>query len=203
MTVYHDLRMLRAAATGLCAEAAVRWVSEYRAPETALHAAPEQAAAMTRHYESGTDIRIFDTIIAPPQAPARSFFTVSHPARFAMQRIADGVQDILGFTPASDVHANREPLGLCRTPLEQSVIDALGLAAEPAWDRIIKRKRVSTADVAGFTCTGIGSARTSSELVSTSKRIASRRSASFADISRERADPLLTSVPGRVACSSS
>jgi Polysaccharide biosynthesis enzyme WcbI len=147
MTVYHDLRTLCTAANGLCAEAAVRWVSEYGPPETALHAAAERAAAMVRHYESGADIRVLDTIIARPQAHARSFFTVSHPARFVMQRIADGVQDILGLTPSSDVHANREPLGLFRTPLEQSVIDALGLAAEPASDWIIKGKRVSTADL--------------------------------------------------------
>jgi hypothetical protein len=147
VTVYHDLRMLCAAANGLCDEAAARWVSEYRPPETALHAAADRAAAMIRQYESGTDIRVLDTIIASPQAHARSFFTVSHPARFVMQRIADGVQGILGLTPASDVHAGREPLGLFRTPLEQYVIDALGLAAEPARDWIIEGKRVSTADV--------------------------------------------------------
>ena len=147
MTVYHDLRTLCVAAKGLSAEAAVRRVSEYRLPDDALRAAAERASAMIRHYESGTDIRVLDCIVASPQAHARSFFTVSHPARFVLQRIADGIQDILGFKPARDGHHNGEPLGVFRTPLEQPVIDALGLAAEPGGDWIIKGKRVSTADV--------------------------------------------------------
>jgi hypothetical protein len=147
MTVYHDLRTLCAAAKGSSAEGAVRRVSEYRPPETALHAAAERASAMIRHHESGTDIRVLDSIIAPPDAHARSFFTVSHPSRFVLQRIADSVQDILGFTPASGALGNGEPLGVFRTPLEQPVIDALGLTSEPTADWIIKGKRVSTADV--------------------------------------------------------
>ena len=146
-TDYHDLRTLCAAAKDLTVEAAVRWVGQYRPPEAALHATAAQAAAMIRHYEGMSDVRILDRIIAPPRAHARSFFTVSHPARFVLQAIADSVHEILGFARASDVHGAREPLGLFRTPLEQPVIDALELASEPAPDWIIKGKRVSTADV--------------------------------------------------------
>jgi hypothetical protein len=146
MTEYHDLRTLCAATKGLPTEATVRWVSEYRPPDAALHAAAEHASAMIRHYESGTDVRVLDSIISP-QAHARSFFTVSHPARVVLQRIADGIQEVLGFKPVSNGHDGREPLGLFRTPLEQPVIDALGLATEPSVDWIIKGKPVSTDDV--------------------------------------------------------
>jgi hypothetical protein len=147
ITVYHDLRTLCAAAKGLSADAAVRWVSQYRPPEAALHAAAEQAAALIRGRESTTDIPVIDWIIAPAKASAPSFFTVNHPSRLVLQRIAHGVHDILGLTAASDACGEREPLGDYRTPLEQSVIDALGLASEPARGWIIKGKRVSTAHI--------------------------------------------------------
>jgi hypothetical protein len=145
-TVYHDLRTLCAAARGLSADAAVRWVSEYRPPEHALRAAASQAAAMIRARESATDVHIFDRIIASPQEHGRSFFTVNHPARFVLRRIASRLLDILEFPQQPDDH-HGEPLGVFRTPLEQPVIDALGLVARPAPDWIIKGKRVPTADV--------------------------------------------------------
>jgi hypothetical protein len=147
ITAYHDLRILCAAAKGVSAKTAVRWVSEYRAPEAALHAAAEQAATLIRDRDRSSDIRVLDWIVAPPQAHARSFFTVNHPSRFVLQRIAHSIHDILGLTAANDAHGNREPLGKYQTPLEQPVIDALGLACDPSRDWIINGRRVSSAHV--------------------------------------------------------
>jgi hypothetical protein len=147
LTTYHDLRMLCAAARGLTDDAAVRWISDYRPPETALRAAAEEAAAKIREREGTTDISAVEALIAAPRAHARSFFTVNHPARFVLQHIADRIRDILGLQPVSDVHGGGEPLGVFHTPLEQTVIDALGLPSDPAPDWLIKGKRVATTDV--------------------------------------------------------
>lgn len=146
-TMYHDLRTLCAVANGMTADAGARWVSQYRPRENTLHAIAEQAAATIRDRESTTDIPALESIIRSPQAHARSFFTVNHPAGFVLRGIAYSVADILGFRPTRDTRRDGEPLGVLRTPLEQPVIDALGLASEPAPDWIIRGKRIPTADV--------------------------------------------------------
>jgi hypothetical protein len=147
MTVHHDLRTLCAAANGLSPGEGVRWVSHYRPPEAALRSAAEQAAATVRRRESMTDIRVLDRITATPQAHARSFFTVDHPTRLVLQYLATSVCDLLGLPAGSDAHDGREPLGAFRAPLEQTVIDVLGLAGDPTSDWVIKGRQVSMEEV--------------------------------------------------------
>lgn len=149
LTLTHDLRTLCAAARGLTGGDAVRWVRNYRPPEHALLAAAEQASARLRQRESGTDIRIVDWITASPRRHARSFFTLNHPARSVLGHVTDTVLAGLGFGMPSTADGP-EPLGLFRTPLEQPVIDALALDAEPARDWVIKGRQVSTSDVIGL-----------------------------------------------------
>ena len=146
LTAYHDLRALCAAAKGLSAETAVRWISEYRPPEAALRAAAEQAEALIRDRERTTDISIAESVVAPPRAHGPSFLTVNHPTRFVLQRTARAIQHILGLDAtidAGDAQGAPEPLGRFRTPLEQPVVDALRLACEPTSDWIIRGKRLS------------------------------------------------------------
>lgn len=146
-TMYHDLRTLCAAAKGLRADAALQWMSEYRPPDGALRGIAEKAVATLRERQSTSDITAIDSIITAPGRQAQSFFTVNHPAGFVLERIACSVRAILGSATASDARQSREPLGVFRTPLERPVIDALGLASEPAPDWVIKGKRIPAADV--------------------------------------------------------
>lgn len=148
VTIYHDLRTLSAAAKGHSAEAALRWVSRYDPPGTALRAAAEHAAAWVRERESTTDIRVLDWMTARPQAHARSFFTVNHPARFVLEHMVRGIHRALGLLSSGESFGNGEPLGTFRAPLEQPVIDALELPSHASPDWIIKGKAVASSEVA-------------------------------------------------------
>jgi hypothetical protein len=150
VSVYHDLRTLCAAAQGLSTDMAVTWVGEYRPPEDAVRVAAERARASIRSRESATDVRVYDWVVVPPGANPRSFFTVDHPARFVLQRMANAVLDLLGLAGSADADADggREPLRQFQTPIEQPIIDALGLGCAAVADWIINGERVSAADVA-------------------------------------------------------
>lgn len=145
LTLYHDLRIMCAAANRLGSVAALRWISEYRPPLTAVSTAAERAAEKFRDSERAAEVGVLDCILASSQSHASSFFTVNHPARYVLLFIALRIHDMLGFARWQDHGDTREPLGVFRTPLEQPVVDALGLTCDATVDWTIKGKRVSMA----------------------------------------------------------
>jgi len=147
LTAYHDLRTLSAAARGFSTNSAMHWLSHLRPSQHALRTVADHAGALIRTRDSTTDIRLFDSIVARPGAGPPSFFTVNHPSRLVLQRIADSIHEILGLTAATNEVDGRQPLGQYRTPIEQCVIDALGLSLEPTHDWVIDGRRVSTAHI--------------------------------------------------------
>ena len=147
ITVYHDLRTLCAAARGSTGDSGARWVSGYEPPEPMLRVAAEEARTMMRHRESKADIQVLDWITASPESHADSFFTISHPSLRVLNRIAESVHEILGLSSPTNGRSHHEPLGVLRTPLEQPVIDVLGLASAPRPDWTIKGKTTSMDDV--------------------------------------------------------
>jgi hypothetical protein len=140
-TAYHDLRIVCAAAASLNARTTVRWLNSYRPDEDALRKCAESAASLVRERDRTTDVSLSNWVF-PEAGNPRTFFTINHPTRFVLEKIVSNVHTLLGLT--QPVYTDdREPLGRYRAPLEQPVMNALGLRVQPQADWIINGRTVS------------------------------------------------------------
>jgi hypothetical protein len=112
-------------------ETARSWLESFEpSPDGIAHVAAEAREGLIG-YEAGfeLDVRVAERLTMPDLLP-HSYFTVNHPTNRGLNEIVAGIHAQLGlaYSLPDDVE---ELLGRRRTPLESSVIAALGLAASP------------------------------------------------------------------------
>lgn len=134
---YHDLRTL--------AVAAGRPRPSRRASAAALRAAAaDSVAELARRERLSTDVGVSD-LLTPLGAQAAH--TLNHPGNPVLVALARRVQEALGV-PVDATDPGRPLLGGIRAPLEEPVLDALGLDAAPRPHWLVDGVPVSTAAVA-------------------------------------------------------
>jgi hypothetical protein len=137
---YHDLRVVSRSARGMGLDAALDWLESYVPDPATLRQIAARAAANIRERERETDIAVFDRFTASATSHRASFFTINHPARLTLRCISEGVHSALDI-PFDDI-GGTELLDIIKTPLEGSVVNALGLPGRGTRRWVIDGKRV-------------------------------------------------------------
>lgn len=127
MTEYHDLRFMYCASMEWDAATASSWLASYSPPPEALKQIAEDSAAELARREAPCDVHAAARVTS---SSAEGFFTIHHPTNQALLEVVRGIHDALGL-PYTSSDVDSELLGHLRTPLEPSVIEALGLDLSP------------------------------------------------------------------------
>lgn len=136
LVAYHDVRVL--------AEAAGLPVAT-RLPAAAVHAVAEDSVAELRRREAlGVDVVASDLYAS---VVADLHRTVNHPGNAVFLPLGERIVAALG-APGTAVDPGRPILAGVQAPLEEGVVEAWGLDAEPRADWIVNGERVEAAAVA-------------------------------------------------------
>lgn len=93
---YHDLRFLSCASRGLRPVEAAGFLEEYEPSAAGLESIIRNAKLTTTEREQACDIRLSEWIDRTENR-SRAFWTVNHPARFVLERVAEEIHGLLGL----------------------------------------------------------------------------------------------------------
>jgi hypothetical protein len=127
---YHDVRFVWCASQGWDAARATAWIRDFAPPAEGLRALAAYAQELLADHERLDDVKVSRELLAP-ELHARSFFTVNHPTDATLTLVVAGIHERLGLPRPAATGFGDGLLGVYRTPIERSVIGALGLRAEP------------------------------------------------------------------------
>jgi hypothetical protein len=147
LSIYHDLRFLHCAGMGWDIKTARSWLRDFEPSPDGIAQVAAQARDALLGYEAvfELDVRVARRLTGPEVLPD-SFFTVNHPTNRGLNEVVAGIHAQLGM-PYSPADGDEELLGRRRTPLESSVITALGLAASPRPEWTIDDRRFPLEDL--------------------------------------------------------
>jgi SAM-dependent methyltransferase len=136
LSVYHDLRFLYCAGQGFSDGEAKRWLRSFEPDREGVRSLADHAQAVLRAHEADLDVRVGDRLLARSTHP-RSFFTVNHPTNAALFEVVAGIHQALAVAYVPP-RPGGELLGMLRTPVEPSVVEALELDVSPRSSWVIE-----------------------------------------------------------------
>lgn len=145
LSIYHDLRFLFCAGQGWNIETARAWLRAFVPSAQGIEQAADAARAGLLAHEAELDVQVGERLTEPARL-AHSFFTVNHPTNAGMGHVVAEVHAQLGI-PYPPPSTDDELLGTLRTPLEESVIEALELPVRPRSQWNIKGSTVTLEDL--------------------------------------------------------
>lgn len=93
---YHDLRFLSCASRQLGPAEAAAFLDEYKPAADGLESIIKKSRLTTAEREQKCDIKLFSWI-QEPENSNRAFWTVNHPARYVLERVAEEIHHALGL----------------------------------------------------------------------------------------------------------
>jgi hypothetical protein len=130
LTISHDLRHIYCAAIGMDYEQALQWVEAFEPDPAAIREVGARVRAKYLAREERVEIRVLGRLTSH-EVVGGMFHSMYHPANRALLVLLAEIQRALGLAVEEPVPADQELLAFERTPIERSVIDALGVEAEP------------------------------------------------------------------------
>lgn len=135
LSLYHDLRFLHCAAKGWSTHQAAEWLADWRPDPGPVRTLATYGKGLLLEAEARLDVQVVERLTAP-DLHGRAFFTINHPSRAALCEVIARLHQVLDL-PYERPAMTQEPLGDTITPLEEAVIDALDLEAEPRENWVI------------------------------------------------------------------